>query len=268
MTTTSITGRKPLEAIWTRLVIDPVADRVVRLLVRRLWVTPNRVTLAAGFLAVCAAVAFGTGQLVVGAVAFQLRFLVDCLDGRLARLRGTATTWGGALDLIVDVVGITLSYAALATYVVNAGAAPPVLASAVIATSGVYMWTLTHRKSLPGGSQHDWLGEAAVEGGTPASRSFRGRIVQAMARHGMVPTPYAVEVEACVLTLAPLSVLVVPGHALAVVVACLWGATGFYVLASALNVYRTWRCADALDARHVRDLRNLHGDGTDKESLT
>jgi phosphatidylglycerophosphate synthase len=245
------TGRKPMEAIWTRLIIEPVAGRVIRLLVPWPAATPNRVTVVAGLLALCSAAAFGTGHLVVGAIVFQVRFLVDCLDGRLARIRGTATAWGGALDLIADVVGITLNYAALATYLVAADAAPPLLLTAVVASNGVYVWTLSQRKSIPGGGQHDWSREAVT--GTGGGGSPRARLVRFMARHGMVPTPYAVEIEACALTLAPLSVLLMPaGQTYTIAVAGLWLASVFYVVASALNVYRTWRLTSAIDLAEVR----------------
>lgn len=238
-------GSKSLEAIWTRLVIDPPADRLVRPLARLPWVTPNRITLAAGLLALASAAAFVTGQLVLGAVLFQLRFLVDCLDGRLARIRGTATVWGASFDLAVDVVGISLNYAALASYLVGAGDADPLLLAGIVTANGLYLWTLAHRKSLPGGGQHDWIATGSRQAELGSNASLWGRYVARMARWGMVPTPYAVEVEALALTLLPL------GAALAgvswPVVWGLWLATAFYVVASLLNIYRTWRLASALD---------------------
>lgn len=243
-------GGKPLEAIWTRLVIDPPADRLIRPLAKLSWITPNRITFAAGLLALASAGAFVAGQLAFAAVLFQLRFLVDCLDGRLARIRGTATVWGASFDLAVDVVGISLNYAALASYLVSTDAADPLLIAGIVTANGLHLWTLAHRKSLPGGAQHDWLetGNRQAELGERASLS--GRYVAMMARHGMVPTPYAVEMEALALTLLPL------GAALTStewpVVWGLWLATAFYAAASLLNIYRTWRLASALDRAAVR----------------
>lgn len=238
------TGSKAQEAIWTRLVIDPPAGFLVRPLARLPWVTPNRITMLAGLLALGSALSFARGWLVAGAVLFQVRFLVDCLDGRLARIRGTSTLWGASLDLAVDVAGIAVCYAALAWYVVSSGAAGPELIAALVAGNGLYVWTLAHRKSLPGGAQRDWLAEG--ESVTLAARpSAWGRYVAFMARRGMVPTPYAVELEALALTLLPLAAGLFGG--LWLVVAGLWAATAFYGVASALNIYRTWRLTSGLE---------------------
>lgn len=240
----SDTGSKAQEAIWTRLVIDPPADLLVRSLVRVPWVTPNRVTAVAGLLALASALSFARGWLVVGAVLFQVRFLVDCLDGRLARIRGVSTLWGASLDLVVDVVGIAVCYAALAWYVVASDAAGPALIAALVAGNGLYVWTLAHRKSLPGGAQRDWLAAGSSAAVAPSPTAW-GRYVAFMARRGMVPTPYAVELEALALTVLPL-VAGLTG-ALWLAVAGLWAATAFYGVASALNVYRTWRLTSGLE---------------------
>lgn len=241
---TTSTGSKAQEAIWTRLVIDPPAGWLVRPLARLPWVTPNRITALAGVLALGSALSFARGWLVVGAVLFQVRFLVDCLDGRLARVRGTSTLWGASLDLVVDVGGIAVCYAALAWHVVSAGAAGPALIATLLAGNGLYVWTLAHRKSLPGGAQRDWLAAGESVSEAPAPTAW-GRYVAFMARRGMVPTPYAVEVEALALTLLPLAAGIVGEAWFAV--AGLWAATAFYGVASALNIYRTWRLTSGLE---------------------
>ena len=50
----------------------------------------------------------------LGAVLFEVRFLVDCLDGKVARARGLTSARGAAFDLATDVVTITLAYSAIA----------------------------------------------------------------------------------------------------------------------------------------------------------
>lgn len=249
------TGTKPLEAIWTRLVIDPIADRIVARIVDVPRITPNRITLFAGVLAIGAAMAFWTGQVLLGGVLFQVRFLVDCLDGRLARVRGTATTVGASLDLVVDTLGILLCYWALTSHLAANAAASPLLPGTLVALFGAYAWTLAHRKSLPGGGQHDWLRAGAVE----RPSGLRQRYVAAMARRGMVPTPYALEIETLALTLVPVvAVLLLPGAEWHLpVTLTLWCACAFYFVASILNVTRTHRLAARIDASRT----NTHGSG-------
>lgn len=262
-------GRKPLEAIWTRLAIDPVADRLAGLLVRYPTVTPNRVTLVAGLLAVGSAAAFLGEHFLLGGLLFQLRFLVDCVDGRLARIRGAGTRWGAALDVFVDTAGVLLCFAALGTALVARDSAGPLVLSLVLLGCGLYAWTLAYRKSLPGGGPKDWLAtaetesemsdgrsaegsaEPAVEPSTGQSeprsglRALPGRWVRAQARRGMVPTPYAVELELLSLTLLPLT-----GWAPACV-AGLWIAVAFYAAATSLNVVRIRRLTVPADVREA-----------------
>lgn len=226
------TGRKSLDAIWTRIAIDPVADRLAGWLRRFDRITPNRVTVLAGLLALAAAAAFLWGWYALGGVLFQLRFLVDCVDGRLARLRGTTSSWGAALDVFVDTAGVLLCFAALGSSVVAEDAAGPVLPALVLTGCGLYSWTLGYRKSLAGGGQRDWLATGAS---VSAGAGLRSRWVAAMAGRGMVPTPYAVELELLTLTLLPLT-----GSALACVLG-LWIAVLFYAAATALNVLRIRR---------------------------
>ena len=67
--------------------------------------TPNQVTAASAALAVAASAAFASGLwpfLVLGAVLLQLSFVLDCLDGQLARHLGTSSRFGAWLDYMTD----------------------------------------------------------------------------------------------------------------------------------------------------------------------
>jgi len=82
----------------------PIANWILRK-IERSRVTPNQVTLASVASAVAAAAAFASGAwplLVVGAILLQLSFVLDCLDGQLARHRGAASRFGAWLDLMTD----------------------------------------------------------------------------------------------------------------------------------------------------------------------
>ena len=96
---------KRRDAWWTVLLVDPLAVRLVRVVAPRRRITPNLLTLVAGLLGLAAAACFA-GQtrwwLVAGALLFHASFVVDCMDGKVARLNGTGTMFGQWLDFVLD----------------------------------------------------------------------------------------------------------------------------------------------------------------------
>lgn len=96
-------SRKPVDAWWTVIFIDPLAVRMTWVLVRIApWVTPGMLTFLSFVTGVGAAALFATDRLILGAVVFQVSFLFDCVDGKLARLRQEATPRGAFWDGLVN----------------------------------------------------------------------------------------------------------------------------------------------------------------------
>jgi CDP-alcohol phosphatidyltransferase len=93
---------KDRDAWWTVWLVDPVAARLVRLVAPYRWITPNRLTMAAFVVGLAAAGCFGQRWLVAGALLFHLSFVIDCMDGKVARLTGTGSVFGGWLDYVFD----------------------------------------------------------------------------------------------------------------------------------------------------------------------
>ena len=108
---------KQRDAWWTCLAIDPVAGPLVRWSAGRAWVTPNRLTVASAVVALAAGAAFAADLLVVGALVYQLSFLLDCMDGKLAKVRGQANPWGGFYDVAADTVRFAACFVGLAVAV-------------------------------------------------------------------------------------------------------------------------------------------------------
>ncbi|HZE37628.1 MAG TPA: CDP-alcohol phosphatidyltransferase family protein [Stackebrandtia sp.] len=96
---------KPRDSWWTVFLVDPVAGPLVRWVSAWGFITPNVLTLTAFVLGLASATFFALGGwawLVAGAVAFHLSFTIDCMDGKLARVRGNGSLFGGWLDYICD----------------------------------------------------------------------------------------------------------------------------------------------------------------------
>lgn len=106
--------RKARDSWWTVYVVDPLACPLTLAVANRTRWTPNDVTVLSLLLGALSAAAFCADQLVFGAVLFYLSFLVDCVDGKLARLKGTGTPFGLWLDYVGDRIRVVLCAAGLA----------------------------------------------------------------------------------------------------------------------------------------------------------
>ncbi|RJL30512.1 CDP-alcohol phosphatidyltransferase family protein [Bailinhaonella thermotolerans] len=92
-------------------------SKYVVLLAARLGLTPNAVTGISVGLAVLAAVWFGAGTragLIAGAVLVYLSFVLDCVDGQLARYTRRFSPMGAWLDATFDRVKEYVAYVGLA----------------------------------------------------------------------------------------------------------------------------------------------------------
>lgn len=223
--------------IWTRLAIDPVADPLARWLAGRAGVTPNRITLVAAALGVAAAACLATGLLRVGGGLFLLRFLADCIDGKVARIQGTSSARGALLDVATDVVCVVAAYAALGAWSSRDGRLAPEWAIALLAALAAYGWGLAHRKHL---AERAGRGDGGSSLHTRADVPFIGGWLARCRRLDMSPVPWAVETETLVLGLVP---LLVPRLAPYGIIAAL----GFYLLATVVNAGRMARLAALLD---------------------
>jgi phosphatidylglycerophosphate synthase len=90
---------------WTEWVCRPPAAAIVYLL-RSSRVTPNQVTFVATLVALVACALFvalpGWWGAVVAALVFEFSFVLDCVDGQLARLRKQSSAIGHHLDFLMD----------------------------------------------------------------------------------------------------------------------------------------------------------------------
>jgi phosphatidylglycerophosphate synthase len=96
---------KSRDAWWTVILVDPLASRLVQFVSRFRVITPNRLTMAAFLLGLGAAACFAQQEyrwLVAGAVLFHLSFVIDCMDGKVARLTGSGSVFGAWLDYVFD----------------------------------------------------------------------------------------------------------------------------------------------------------------------
>ncbi len=111
---------KMRDSWWTVLLVDPVASRLTRWVAPYRWFTPNRITMMGFLTGLLAAAFFAWGGardnhwwLVAGALAYHVSFVLDCVDGKVARLNGTGSVFGAWLDYVFDRLRIVACTAAL-----------------------------------------------------------------------------------------------------------------------------------------------------------
>ncbi|MZD10147.1 CDP-alcohol phosphatidyltransferase family protein [Streptomyces sp. SID5785] len=108
--------QKKRDAWWTVLLVDPLATPLVRLTARWTRITPNQITWGALLLGLVSAAFFAMGDwrwLIAGAVLYHLSFVLDCMDGKVARLTGQGSVFGAWLDYIFDRIRVMACAVAL-----------------------------------------------------------------------------------------------------------------------------------------------------------
>jgi phosphatidylglycerophosphate synthase len=98
---------RPRQEWWSRVFATPVANAALHLVADWKFITPNRLTLASFFLTLCTAVMITSGSnvsFVYAALVLQVAYVLDCMDGQLARYRGVSSIAGSFLDKWSDFV--------------------------------------------------------------------------------------------------------------------------------------------------------------------
>jgi phosphatidylglycerophosphate synthase len=83
-----------------RYIQDPIAKQIVRLL-QNTPITPNQVTYFSVLLGFASGYAFSfasPASLILGGFLLEATLVLDCVDGQLARAKGTASEWGRLID--------------------------------------------------------------------------------------------------------------------------------------------------------------------------
>ncbi len=186
---------KPVDAWWTVLFIDPIAMRVLPFLLRFRWVSANAVT-GAAFVVGCGAITlFFTGHFVIGAVLYELRFLLDCLDGKIARVREMSSPLGATFDRTADSLIVPAAFAAIGIVLAHHGHLRPALALAPALMSSMVTVLELSLEMLVRSTNPS--GQAELFGHGGVATWFR--------RHRLTLRPWTVEAEALGLFIAPIA---------------------------------------------------------------
>jgi len=113
---TKLRTYKRRDSWWTVIFVDPLAVRIVWLIAPYRWATPNFVTGVSFLFGIAAALAFLDASrfgLVAGALLFYFGFVLDCVDGKVARLNGNGSEIGKWVEFVLDRIRFLLGVGAL-----------------------------------------------------------------------------------------------------------------------------------------------------------
>jgi len=108
---------KPREEWWSRVFATPIANFILSGIADWSFITPNRLTVLSFILTIFTAVLIllGSSQnLFIAGIILQLAYIVDCMDGQLARYRQTVSNIGSFLDKLSDYIGFPMIILGLA----------------------------------------------------------------------------------------------------------------------------------------------------------
>lgn len=224
---------KPLDAWWTVLVIDPIAVRLTLWIARHTALTPNAVTAIANLIGFVAGLAFLAGALALGAVLYQVAFLFDCVDGKLARYKGMSSPVGAFLDWMLDrsmdvYAAITL---AIGAYRVSGDAAPLLAGLVWLGLFCVRYLMVQRRHVLLGFGQEPR--ESVREG--LARKGIGRRWMDFCRRHRLYPVPSNIEILLATFTVFPLLNRPVWGFWVGAVAFAVLSATGLRTVVRELS---------------------------------
>jgi len=106
----------PLKSWWAIIAVLPVVRWLTLAVVNHTRITPNTITISSITLRIFAAGAFTCSDrlaLMAGAVFFYCAYVLDCMDGAVARLRQQSSEFGRFLDHVGDLFGGIICLAAL-----------------------------------------------------------------------------------------------------------------------------------------------------------
>jgi phosphatidylglycerophosphate synthase len=191
--------RKPKDILWNRFVARPLAA-VLLVPLRATSITPNQITLATlvVFAGGAALMALGPGwrNLVLATAIIELSYVLDCVDGQLARLKGMSSPIGAHLDFLMDELKAFLLIAAVGLRLWFASGRPwwliEGLLGLVIVASAISLTTFLRRPEYAaatgakvgiGAGDYGEGFEASADGAAPRARSLSPlRAVEALGK--------------------------------------------------------------------------------------
>jgi phosphatidylglycerophosphate synthase len=187
-------GAKKRDYFFTVLFVDPIAIPMARALAR-MGMSPDTVSWLSLLYAVPIGFAFGTGErwgLFVGAALWYISFLLDCVDGKLARMTDRTSERGKKLDSFGDGARRASAVLGIVAYLWQTDGETEAWVAVIFGILAFYVIELS------GGEM------------SGPAREPKGAWERRLARYRLLPTPGMTDVSALAFVVGPLTGFVFP----------------------------------------------------------
>lgn len=143
-------GQKPKDSFLAVLIYRKISIRITRYLLPT-KITPNQVTVFSFLLTLLAAILFSTGiytYLIFGAILLQFGYILDCVDGEIAKIKNLKSKAGALLDEVLDCAGYIVILSGVGYGIYFATHNVWTLVLVLFAASGLLMMSVVNNKIL------------------------------------------------------------------------------------------------------------------------
>ena len=130
---------QPREEWWSRVFATPIAYLILTGVADWRWITPNRLTILSFGMTILCGILILVGDatwLVEAGVVLQVAYVIDSMDGQLARYRGVSSPVGSLLDKWSDFVKFPFVVVALT---LNASTQYPTTTPVLLGLAAVFL---------------------------------------------------------------------------------------------------------------------------------
>lgn len=201
-------GAKKRDYWFTVLLTDPVAIPLTNFLARKRWLSPDQVTMGSLLFGLAVGPAFAYATLwsaALGGIFFYIAFVLDCVDGKLARATGVTSERGKALDALADGGRRAAGSLGLAFFLWNSDGK-----GWGSGTDNDILWAVVYVVLA-----YYFLEISGAEKGEPGG-GLGGRWNSALAKRRLLPNPGMPDVQAVVFVFGPITGFVVPALAIGI----------------------------------------------------
>ncbi|HIG53474.1 MAG TPA: CDP-alcohol phosphatidyltransferase family protein [Candidatus Handelsmanbacteria bacterium] len=113
---------QPREEWWSRVFATPIAHLILTVVADWHCITPNRLTIFSFGMTILSGILIlvdSTTSLILAGIVLQVAYIIDCMDGQLARYRSISSKLGSLLDKWSDFVKFPFVIVALTIQVCN-----------------------------------------------------------------------------------------------------------------------------------------------------